>query len=130
MAVDHTQRAAFLFTYVHHRTRGHGWFLYPGLAVLVVFFFGMFSERGYQPAQVAGYGPTKWVGLDTSTSSLKTKISRSGYAAWYVVPFSLLPTIIGLVRSGQITHLSADMAPLVSVCTGYMPQIVLLQFQE
>ena len=26
-----------------HRTRGYGWFLYPGLTVLVVFFFGMFS---------------------------------------------------------------------------------------
>ncbi|MEY4532773.1 MAG: hypothetical protein RI926_542 [Actinomycetota bacterium] len=114
-----------------HRTRGYGWFLYPGLAVLVVFFFGMFFWNvGIGLLKWPGYGPAKWVGFDNFRIIFENKDfwESWAHAAWYVVPFSLLPTVIGLVLAVATYDAFVGKwgSKMVSVArTGFfLPQIV------
>jgi raffinose/stachyose/melibiose transport system permease protein len=114
-----------------HRTRGYGWFLYPGLTVLVVFFFGMFSWNvGISLLKWPGYGPAKWVGFDNFRIIFENKDfwESWSHAAWYVVPFSLVPTLLGLVLAVATydAFVGRFGTALVSVArTGFfLPQIV------
>jgi raffinose/stachyose/melibiose transport system permease protein len=117
--------------HVARRQRGFGWFLYPGLTVLVVFFFGMFFWNvGIGMLKWPGYGPATWVGLDNYRiiSENEDFWESWAHAFFYVIPFSLLPTAIGLVLAvatydAFIGRFGSKLVPIAR--TGFfLPQIV------
>lgn len=116
---------------VARRQKGYGWFLYPGLAVLVVFFFGMFFWNvGIGLLKWPGYGPATWVGLDNFRIIFENKDfwESWSHALFYVIPFSLLPTVIGLVLAvatydAFVGRFGSKLVPVAR--TGFfLPQIV------
>lgn len=116
---------------VAQRQRGYGWFLYPGVAVLVLFFFGMFFWNvGISLLKWPGYGPAKWVGFDNFRIIFENKDfwESWSHAAFYVIPFSLLPTALGLVLAvatydAFVGRFGSKLVPVAR--TGFfLPQIV------
>ena len=114
-----------------HRTRGYGWFLYPGFIVLVVFFFGMlFWNMGISLLKWPGFGPAKFIGFENYTNIFTNEDFWYSWlhAFYYVIPFSLIPTLLGLVLavSSYETFVGKWLRKIIPVArTGFfLPQVV------
>ncbi|NBX22918.1 MAG: sugar ABC transporter permease [Microbacteriaceae bacterium] len=111
--------------------RGYGWFLYPGFIVLVVFFGTMFVWNiGISFLKWPGYGPAKWIGFDNYVHLFdKPEFWESWtHALFYVVPFALLPTVVGLALASIVYEafrgtISRALVPFARAGF-FLPQIV------
>jgi raffinose/stachyose/melibiose transport system permease protein len=114
-----------------HRQRGYGWFLFPGFTVLVLFFGTMFVWNvGISFLKWPGYGPSKWVGFDNYTHVFdKQEFWESWlHALFYVIPFALLPTAVGLALASVVYEMfrgfiSQALVPFARAGF-FLPQIV------
>ena len=114
-----------------HRQRGYGWFLYPGFAVLVMFFGAMFTWNiGISFLKWPGYGPATWIGFDNYTHLFdKPEFWESWtHAFFYVLPFALLPALVGLALASAVYesfrgHISRALVPIARAGF-FLPQIV------
>lgn len=111
--------------------RGWGWFLYPGFTVLVVFFFSMFLWNvGLSFLKWPGFGPPEFAGVDNYRRMIENQDFWESWihVAYYVIPFSLLPTGLALLLAAASyeTFIGKWLSKLVPVARSgfFLPQIV------
>lgn len=112
-------------------SRGYGWYLYPSFIVLTGFFAAMFFWNvGISFLKWPGYGPAKFNGLDNYRQVFDNSDFWTSWvhAFFYVIPFALLPTLLGLLLAALVFgafqgRWGRALAPLAR--TGlFLPQIV------